>query len=539
MTAKGEVRNGPLASRWTSAALAAAALACFSLYWGDGLKGGVSLVGAERVLAGEFPYRDFWTLYAPGSYYLLAGLFALFGTQLAVGAVAGSLLCAAGVGLAHRLFLHLSRPGLALLAAVVFAAALFSTPFTRYLGTYPPVLCCLLLAWLALVAFFRTARERALVLAGLAIGTAALFKHDVGAYTGLAATAGLVTHAALVRDGRGLARLLRLAGATALPFVPVAAVLLALAGRELLESLIVFPATDFRHARPESFPSLLPGGWAPPGALKRQVAFNAGNWLAFALPFAIWLAGIAAGLRALAARDAARAGLLVAFAVGFAGHWFAAHTQINTHVVSMTLYALGLALLLLQGLPERARRFRILAAALAVGWAGALVLQPSVRLARTLGQERVALALPKLSGVRLSPGSAAQLEELAAYVHERVPPGTPIYSGLDRHDIVILNDVVLYFWLDRPPATRYHELHPGIADTAAGQREIVAELREQEVPLLVLWNRFPDDVLDEVKRRHAEHLDIGATELDRFIAAHYQESRRFGRYTVWVLRDGG
>jgi hypothetical protein len=508
------------------------------LYWGEGLKGGVSLVGAERVLAGQVPYRDFWTLYAPGSYYLLAGLFALFGTQLAVGAVAGSLLSAAGVGLAHRLFLRLSRPGLALLAAVVFAAALFSTPFTRYLGTYPPVSCCMLLAWLALVAFFRTGRERRLVLAGLAIGTAALFKHDVGAYTGLAAMAGLVTHAALVRDGRGPARVLRLAGATALPFVPVAAILLALTGREMIESLIVFPATDFRHARPESFPSLLPVGWAPPGALKRHVAFNAGTWLAFALPFGIWLAGIAAGLRALRARDAARAGLLAGFAVGFAGHWFAAHTQINTHIVTLTLYALGIALLLLQGLPERVRRVRILAAAIAVGWAGALVLQPSMSLARRLGQERVALAQPKVAGARLSPGSAAQFEELAAFVHERVPPGTPIYSGPHRHDIVIINDVVLYFWLDRPPATRYHELHPGIADTAAAQREIVEELRVQRVPLLVLKDTFPDDVLDDVKRRHSEHLDIGATELDRFIARHYRESRRFGRYTVWLRRDG-
>ena len=53
------------------------------LAWMDATVGtydeGLVLVGADRVLRGEMPYRDFWTLYGPGSYYLLAGLYRLFG----------------------------------------------------------------------------------------------------------------------------------------------------------------------------------------------------------------------------------------------------------------------------------------------------------------------------------------------------------------------------------------------------------------------------------------------------------------------------
>ena len=53
------------------------------LAWMDATVGtydeGLVLVGADRVLRGDLPYRDFWTLYGPGSYYLLAGLFRLFG----------------------------------------------------------------------------------------------------------------------------------------------------------------------------------------------------------------------------------------------------------------------------------------------------------------------------------------------------------------------------------------------------------------------------------------------------------------------------
>ena len=76
------------------ALVALAAFALFSLDWRNGLYGGVAEVGAMRVLAGDLPYRDFWTLYAPGQFYLLAGLFAVFGLQWLVSPIAASVLLA-------------------------------------------------------------------------------------------------------------------------------------------------------------------------------------------------------------------------------------------------------------------------------------------------------------------------------------------------------------------------------------------------------------------------------------------------------------
>src|SRR6185312_10630636 len=45
---------------------------------------GIALQGATRILHGQFPYRDFFSFYTPGSYYLLAGLFGIFGNSLLV-----------------------------------------------------------------------------------------------------------------------------------------------------------------------------------------------------------------------------------------------------------------------------------------------------------------------------------------------------------------------------------------------------------------------------------------------------------------------
>ncbi|MGB9853142.1 MAG: hypothetical protein ACPLPX_09820 [Candidatus Kapaibacteriota bacterium] len=45
---------------------------------------GLSVYGATRVLHEDVPYRDFWTLYAPAQFCVLACLFKLFGASIIV-----------------------------------------------------------------------------------------------------------------------------------------------------------------------------------------------------------------------------------------------------------------------------------------------------------------------------------------------------------------------------------------------------------------------------------------------------------------------
>src|SRR5712671_778783 len=67
---------------------------------------GIVLQGAQRILAGQVPYRDFFSFYTPGSYYALALVFRIFGSSLAVArtvvALAGALLSVVTYLLARR-----------------------------------------------------------------------------------------------------------------------------------------------------------------------------------------------------------------------------------------------------------------------------------------------------------------------------------------------------------------------------------------------------------------------------------------------------
>jgi 4-amino-4-deoxy-L-arabinose transferase-like glycosyltransferase len=104
---------------------------------------GIVLEGAQRVLRGEVPYRDFFSFYTPGSYYLVAFLFRVFGDSLAVArtsvAVAGATCSVVTYLLARRVCTR----GSSLFAAALATIAGFAYRFLVLHNWYSTVLACL------------------------------------------------------------------------------------------------------------------------------------------------------------------------------------------------------------------------------------------------------------------------------------------------------------------------------------------------------------------------------------------------------------
>ncbi len=114
-----------------------------------------------------------------------------------------------------------------------------------------------------MVLHYKTKKLSLLVAAGLVTGAMVAFKHDVVAYTAIAIVAGLIAHHILARTmeaNRTSSLLVRLFAYFAGTVTIVVSLLVYFAiksGPNMLQDLIVFPLTDFRFAKPESYPSLL------------------------------------------------------------------------------------------------------------------------------------------------------------------------------------------------------------------------------------------------------------------------------------------
>lgn len=528
-----------------------AAFGLFSLDWFNGFPaGGVPSVGAERVLAGDLPYRDFWTMYAPGHFYLLALVYRLFGTTYLVETVAATVFCATTTCLCYWLARNLgSKRLLALGCAAVFLAAMYNKGYHKNLGSYPSASFFLLLELNCLALYYKTGRRNWLLGAGLAAGAIVIFKHDVGAYTGIAAVIGLISFYVVQRWrtntreplGSLALKIVLYSVAAAIIVLPVLAYFSWLAWPDMVRNLVTFPLGDFPFSRPEAYPSLLPLNLLD--ASRIQTVENFCRYLMFALPFLWFLLGIVTIGLAIQKRRPEIAALATTFCVAYAFHYSAAHVQINTHIISMSVYGSLLGVLFWQFAqtayniqPTTVRRF--LAVGVAMVWLLALAAAPLYKRWVARNKPVVELTLPKVAGVKLPVEDARNLTNLVEFVNATIPSDQPIFIGVHRHDIVVFGDVMAYFILNRRSATRYQELHPAITDTAPIQREIINDLERQKLPLLILKQMFPDDVLDAVKQDFLKNLpNIGATELDRYIREQYVEVRRFGLSQVWMRKE--
>jgi hypothetical protein len=171
-------------------------------------------------------------------------------------------------------------------------------------------------------------------------------------------------------------------------------------------------------------------------------------------------------------------------------------------------------------------------------WALGLAGRPAYHVVTNWNNPGKALQTAKVSGFRVSPEEHRAISDLAEYVNEFTAHDDRIFIGLTRHDVIIANDIMAYFLLARPSATRYHELHPAVTDTAGIQKEIIDDLDRKRVEVIILRTFFSSDHLERAKAEFSKNLPlIGATDLDQFIRDNYQPVTTFGPYTVWKRHE--
>ena len=475
---------------------------------GPPMEEGFMLVFPERVLDGDVPNRDFLHLYGPGSLWVLAAVYWLLGTTLAVQRAVGYL---QHLGVAFGAF-ALLRPWGPLVASTggAVAALVVLTPSglsaLAWIGGVALALWALHAGVEALDAPPGSrAWRRHLWTAGLLGGAALLYRLDL-----VVAVAGSMTVVWWWLDRSGRSRLLVSFAVGLSPYL----IHLALAGPgDVVRGMVIEPVFELRGGR--KLP--LPPSWDDfDGFLQRAGTLDEPPWPLPAprgpVQLNLWLAAILVStiLLLVAGARCARAGRprLLAMALLASGILPQALQRADsTHLawVSCVTFAF-LPAALVELAPARWRRvpWRATIPAAAVPALILLVAIPHFPLryygeavAQTFGHRRNAASMERGDRIfRYARADAVEaVNALIPLVDDLTEPGDRLFVGPGDLSKTPYSEAFLYYLLpELEPATRYIEMDPGVAN--AEDSGLADELRSSDVVILSSirddWNE-PND----------------------------------------------
>jgi hypothetical protein len=524
---------------------------------GPPMEEGFMLVFPERVLHGAIPNKDFLHLYGPGSLWVLAAVYKVFGTRLVVERLFG-LLQEIGIVLGVYGLAHWWGRRVALFCAVI-----------SLLLIIPPI-GLTALAWdggvalglLGLVATLQGRRRwkrdpsvalRWAVAGGVLSGVAILYRPDLVIAVGL----GLLA-AWWGTDARFKVRLV-LGGLVA---VVGYAVQFALAGPgTAFKGIVLQPIFDLRGGRKLPIPP--PWGHLD-GFLQRSGAIVPWHYPLPALhtssQLTIWFFGLLAAVVFLVVvaiwavrRDRTRfqARVLLAgalFSVGMVPQSMQRVDSAHFGWVTCVSFAL-LPLAVLELLRARVPSWRIGLSSVVSGAAVLVVLVVVVPqftswayanfVAQTFGRHRLAHRIERNGRVFYygRPEVATAAQQLLDQVPKVAKPGDRLFVGTTDLRKTPLSDAYLYYMLpEYPPATRYIEMDPGVAN--AKNSGLASDLRSANVAILSgVWNDWsePND-----SRKFGSDAPNHVLVRDFCLVASYGQNRTGGAlYQLLTRRPAG
>jgi hypothetical protein len=506
---------------------------------------GLALYNAERVLEGAVPYRDFWTPYAPGQFYTLAILFKWLGPSALVERLWDAL---TRLVLAVVIFLvarAVTSPKAAMFPALLALLWLASGGFHGY--PVLPALLCALVSVIGIISYAQLSRPRWLWVAGVAAGLATFYRHDVGLYFVVPEV--LILGAATFAMGRESQRpgawWWRIVSSEVVYLIglllilgPVLVYLLAVVPTgELWSNLVAFPAKSLHRVRALPLPSplapiqvLVGGNYSAASAVKFVVT----TWLPFYLPLAIFALAIAQviglpSLRARRSNSSARWGTALLTAAGILLLCQGFNRADWIHLFPASLIALILLASILDAVLPIMGRGQAVALVLITG---CVLLLPYVALpvrtwfvfSHSPLPCRTSRIIPRAGGLCIDPDE----QRAVCFIQSHTSKHERIFVGNARHDQIFTNDILFYFLADRGSATKYHELHPGLATTLPVQAQIVDDLIRNHVRYVVLWS----GVGSTREEPNESGRSSGVNLLDRFLRTHYRRVETYGLYAV-------
>ena len=477
---------------------------------------GVGVFGAKRFLSGEMPYRDFWTMYSPLKFPMMGGIFSFFGNDLFVARMSTAIFSLAGY---MALFYFLFRQS-HLLYAFLFTLAIIP------LGQMHLTIFLLLLI---IITFAHLLKNKKTIVAPYALGILSgmlfLLRIDFGGLTVLAL---LLLLPLLLREDKAyfLKVFLRSSGS----FLAVLLVVFAYLGFNGAFSGFISQALLFPVFGPYSELRQLP--WPALTQPLESISHFTINFLTLSrdLHWFFWILPVAATIVFWAAKWKQKQVHMNTFFLHFlllvfvwGALQYATHRADFGHVVFLNILSLVLLFSLISQYRQK------LWGLLFFPFVFLLMIFPLHSLA--VHHYSVQTAEKKqYSFYRLPLPITAQYEHLQQVLNffVAVPLDEKVFVATSDTSRVFVNNVMLSYLLDQPPATKYHELHTGIVTTAEVQKEIISEL--QDVKYIVIWDYF-------MCEPNKSCISSGEHHLDRYINDNFEEAKKIGKYQILIRKE--
>lgn len=498
---------------------------------------GITAYGALRILDGYVPYRDFWTLYNPGEFYVLAVIFKIFGISIEVTRLFAIMVLSLTVSCIYLLIKKLCPRILGVLA--FFLALVWLKSYMVFNRPGQLAILFFILCSFSLINFLNSGRKRWLFIAGVVSGVTGLFRQDFGVYifTSIFLVI-LLRQLNLLREkefklklGSILKNELYLFFGFFIVFLPLFIYLIAnSASREFINDTVIFTVTIYPKVRNLPFPQL-------------KV-----NTLIFYLPLFVFLL-TCIRLLFYKWKDKIKEGspwLLLFFL--FSGLGIFNYTNVRTcmpQLLPTIIPGIILFVLIFNDFLKKVTAKIPLSYKSLIFTASSLVCfallfyltQPSLQLfakdsshAPDTKNRNSALNIDRARGFYDDPERAKSLSSAVRYIQDNTGENEKIFVGNLIHDKAVNSDVMFYFLSGRHSATKYYELHPGLTETKKIQKEIINDLIKANVRYIIL-SCETGNIID-VSDSNESSKSSGVKDLDNFIGKNYKIERVFGRYLI-------
>ncbi len=496
-------------------------------YWAP-FDEGIMTVGAQCVLEGKIPYRDFFlVMYPPGQVYLLALVYKVFGITLA----AGRILAGVTQLLMAVVFFMFMREVTRKKYIWFVSWAVLMTCMAPRMGVIPtPIWTSVSLALCSLyfAALYSRGRFAAyLILSGVMAGVATVFRHDIGVFC---VVSGALT-VLLAGGAKGAIKFF--AAAIPIPVIVFGMLILKGAGMDMWNSLIGFgsvhartaalafpaPCFDPRKIFHESLYFITANQYYIP-LITSALAVYYLSLKRFQQDNVRWVRPVIWGLFAFCLltfnqvrvrTDPAHLLTVIWPTIALFGiivdrSFPVKHRSLSSGIFFGLIYltAFLFALLAIKNLDKGIKN----------------VVKKPLR-------GKVVMTRFGGSSVYIPEDESRDVSAVVEYLKERTRPGENIYLGNISHDVDDFGGTLLIYTLcGRMPAVKYYEILPGLITDTKVQGEMAHSLDSDGTRYLVL-----QDIDISGKMNIGENIRPGV--LDSFIAGHYVLIKKTGKFGIY------